>query len=216
MKRLAVIFAVFVYSFCFSQKFKLTDTIGHTGDFTKMDSNWNIVKVKDADLILDSLKFEFLQTETIKKLNKIRREFGMPELIVDIRLKPAAIHNANYNRYCMQHKIFQPGHEWEQQGKWTMTHFQRVDIPGHDEILYPDQRIKLLQPNIFSGIAEELTSCITYNNWTYDKISDNIINAYKACSAHWNALTTNTKWNCIYLYIDRKNGICYAILGQYK
>ena len=86
MKKVAFIFAVFVSSFCFSQKFKLADPIGHTGDFTKMDSNWNIVKVKDADLILDSLKFEFLQTETIKKLNKIRRESGMPELIVDIRL----------------------------------------------------------------------------------------------------------------------------------
>ena len=140
----------------------------------------------------------------------------MPELVVDIRLKPAATH-AYYNRYCQKHEIFQPGEEWVQKGVVTMTHKQRVDIPNHDEILYPDQRIKLLQPNIFSKITEELTSCLTISYDTYDQISDEILNNYKACiDGHWKALTKNPDWNCGYLYIDRTNNKCFFILGQYK
>ena len=216
MRNIMLVLVLLVSGIGFGQDFNLYDAFGHHGDFTKMDSNWNIIKVRDADKFSDSLKFEFLQSETIKKLNEIRSESGMPDFVVDIRLKPAAVHNANYNRYCRIHKIFQPGQEWSQKGIYTLTHTQRVDIPNHDEILYPDQRINLLPPNIFSSITEELTSVMTFDSWSYDKISDNVINAYKACTGHWNALTTNTKWNCIYLYIDRRNGICYVILGQYE
>ena len=216
MKKLVLAFGILCSGLAIGQDFNLYDTIGQHGDFTKMDSNWNIIKVRDADKFSDSLKFEFLQSETIKKLNEIRSRSGMHDFVVDIRLKPAAVHNANYNRYCRIHKIFQPGQEWYQKGIYTLTHTQRVDIPNHDEILYPDQRIKLLPPNIFSSITEELTSFVPFDDRTYDELSNNIINSYKACTGHWNALTTNTKWNCIYLYIDQRNGICYVILGQYE
>lgn len=218
MKKLFLVFSIAVSSFGFvsSQTFKLSDTIGHTGPFTKFDENWDIIKVSDADVISDSLKSEFIQNETLKKLNKIRKDIGMAELIIDDRLKPAATHNAVYNRYCSQNQIFQPGQEWAQKGKYTLTHDQRVDIPSHEEILYPDQRIKLLEPNVFSAITEELTMSTTYAKYTYDYIIDRILLNYKACDAHWNALTKNPKWNCVYFYHDRINGFCYIILGQYK
>ena len=154
MKKLAVVLALVVSGMGNAQKFKLTDTIGHTGPFGKLDDNWDIVYTGPADKISDSLKSEFIQTETLKKLNKIRKDAGMKELIVDVRLKPAATHNATYNLYCSDNQIFQPGQEWYQKGQFTLTHDQRVNIPNFDEILYPNQRIKLLEPNIFSEITE--------------------------------------------------------------
>ena len=71
MKKIILSISILLSGIAFSQNFKSTDKIGHTKYFTKMDSNWNIIKVKDADKISDSLKFEFLQTVTINKLNKI-------------------------------------------------------------------------------------------------------------------------------------------------
>jgi hypothetical protein len=216
MKKLVLAVSILVSGLVFGQDFKLSDTIGHTGDFYKFDDDWNLIKIKDANLILDSLKHEFIQTETLKRLNKIRQNAGMKPLIVDIRLKPAATHNAYYNRYCADNKIFQPGEEWAQQGKFTITHTQRVDIPNHEEILWPDQRIKLLEPNIFSEINEELTMSWYTDDHTYDRICNMVLDHYKVCSAHWNSLTKNPKWDCVYFYQDRVNGFCYVILGSYN
>ena len=215
MKKLAVALAVVVSGFVNAQPFKLSDKIGHTGDFHKLDDEWNLIKVADADKISDSLKSEFIQTETLKKLNKIRKDAGMKPLIVDVRLKPAATHNATYNRYCLYNKIFQPGQEWYQKGEVTLTHTQRVDIPNFTEILWPDQRIKLLEPNVFASINEELTMSHRYADYTYDYITTDILDMYKICSAHWTALTKNPSWDCVYFYHDRQDGFCYVILGKY-
>jgi hypothetical protein len=215
MKNLILTLVLLISGFVVGQNFKLSDTIGHTGGFYVMDDNWNINKVADANKISDSIKCEFIQSETLKKLNKIRKESGMKELIVDDRLKPAATHNAYYNRYCADNDIFQPGQEWAQQGKFTLTHAQRVDIPNHDEILYPDQRIRLLEPNVFSEITEELTMSFWIDTDTYDFITDRILYNYKACDGHWFDLTKNPKWDCVYFYNDRVNGFCYVILGSY-
>ena len=159
MKKIILSISIILLSgIAFGQsKYKLSDLRGHMRAFYEFNDNWELIKVAEADVVSDSLKCEFIQIETIKKLNRIRVENGMPELVVDIRLKPAATHNAYYNRYCWKHEIFQPGEEWAQKGKFTLTHTQRVDIPNHEEILWPDQRIRLLQPNVFSEITEELT-----------------------------------------------------------
>lgn len=218
MKKLAVVFAVVVSGFVNAQPFKLSDKIGHTGEFWKLeileDDSVSFYKVADADKISDSLKSEFIQTETLKKLNKIRKDAGMKPLIVDVRLKPAATQNAAYNRYCANNKIFQKGEEWSQ-GEFTLTHTQRADIPNFDEILWPDQRIKLLEPNVFASINEELTMSHRYADYTYDYITTDILDMYKICSAHWTALTKNPSWDCVYFYHDRQNGFCYVILGKY-
>jgi hypothetical protein len=216
MKNLILTVSLVISSFVVGQNFKLSDTIGHTGDFYEWGDNWDLIKVADANKISDSIKCEFIQSETLKKLNKIRKESGMKPLIVDDRLKPAATHNAYYNRYCADNDIFQPGQEWAQQGKFTITHTQRVDIPNHEEILWPDQRIRLLEPNVFSEITEELTMSTMYAIRTYDFITDDILFAYKACDGHWFSLTKNPKWDCVYFYQDRVNGFCFIILGKYK
>lgn len=216
MKNLILTVSLVISSFVVGQNFKLSDTIGHTGDFYEWGDNWDLIKVADRNKISDSIKSEFIQSETLKKLNKIRKESGMKELIVDDRLKPAATHNAYYNRYCADNDIFQPGEEWAQQGKFTLTHSQRVDIPNHEEILYPDQRIRLLEPNVFSEITEELTMSFWIYTDTYDYITDDILFAYKACDGHWFDLTKNPKWDCVYFYHDRVNGFCFIILGKYK
>lgn len=218
MKKLILVIALGVSGFGFGQTFKLSDKIGHTGEFWKLeilkDDSVSFYKVADADKISDSLKSEFIQTETLKKLNKIRKDAGMKPLIVDVRLKPAATHNATYNRYCADNKIFQKGEEKFQRG-FTLTHTQRADIPNFDEILEPWDRIKLLEPNVFASITEELTMGTTYANYSYDYITTNVLEMYKICSAHWTALTKNPSWDCVYFYHDRQNGFCYVILGKY-
>ena len=217
MKKIILSISILLSGIAFGQsKYKLSDLRGHMEAFYEFNDNWELIKVAEADVVSDSLKCEFIQTETIKKLNRIRVEKGMPELVVDIRLKPAATHNAYYNRYCWKHEIFQPGEEWAQKGKFTLTHTQRVDIPNHEEILWPDQRIRLLQPNVFSEITEELTMISNSFDETYQQIIDHILRNYKGCSAHWNALTKNPKWDSVYFYMDRINSRCYIILGQYK
>jgi len=220
MKKLLVIAAVTLSAVCFSQtksipKFKLSDTVGHTGTFWILKDGY-LVGETPADSIRDSLKCEFIQTETLKKLNKIRKDAGMKELVVDIRLKPAATHNAKYNLYCFKNKVFQPGYEWYQKGKITMTHSQFVDIPNFEELKEPWDRIKLLEPGVFSSITEELQTGF-YLPWdTFDFITSDILNGYKACDAHWTALTKNPKWDCVYFYHDRVNAYCYIILGSYS
>jgi hypothetical protein len=218
MKKLAVVLAVVVSGFVNAQPFKLSDKIGHTGEFWKLeileDDSVSFYKVADADKISDSLKSEFIQTETLKKLNKIRKDAGMKPLIVDVRLKPAATQNAAYNRYCANNKIFQKG-EKKSQGEFTLTHTQRADIPNFDEILEPWDRIKLVEPNVFASITEELTMSFYLPSYTYDYITTDVLEMYKICSAHWTALTKNPSWDCVYFYHDRQNGFCYIILGKY-
>ena len=220
MKTLLVIIAVTLSAVSFSQtkpipKFKSTDTVGHMHTFKIYDKDGYLVGETPADSIRDSLKSELIQTLTLQKLNKIRKDAGIKELIVDIRLKPAATHNATYNRYCSENRVFQPGYEWYQKGKFTITHDQLVDIPNFEELKEPWDRIKLLEPGVFSSITEELTMSGFWSTNTFDQAADNILDGYKACSAHWTALTKNPKWDGVYFYHDRVNGFCYVILGCY-
>ncbi len=200
MNKLILIWCFAIPVLGLGQKFKLTDTLG---------------KIDKGDLVRDSLKREFIQVESIIKLNQIRKDLGMKPLIYDERLKPAAYHNIVYNRYCQWNKIFQPGLEWEQEGKYTQTHVQYVDIPNFDEIVYPDQRIKLLEKNVLSKITEELTVNYHTDTHTFDRITSSVWDRYKICSSHWNALTTNKEWNSVYMYWDTKTGLIIVILGKY-
>lgn len=199
MKNLVLIFLVCFVGNLFSQKFKLTDTVG---------------RINNGNDFLDSLKREYIQVESIKKLNKIRKDLGMKPLIYDERLKPAAYHNIVYNRYCQWNRIFQPGEE-RSQGNNTLTHTQRVDIPNFTEILWPDQRISLLEKGVFQKITEELTQDISWPTWTFDEVTNRPWDRYKVCSAHWNALTKSTEWDAVYFYHDTKTGLHVVILGKY-
>ena len=207
MKKLFFIFSVLVVSSVTAQtpKFKLTDKHG----------DWNA-----GDVRLDSLKQEFIQAEVVKKINSIRVANGMKALILDEGLRPAAVQNAIYNRWCLENKIVQYPDE-----TCTMTHIQRIDMPNFEEIYWPDARIKLLDQTRFSSITEELTYDLIFdlqNTETYQKRVDEVIKLYKACDAHWNAMTKNPKWDAIYVFYDLhasekgKTAIVYIILGNYK
>lgn len=201
MKKLIVVFGIMLTSgLGFGQKFKLSDTVGRTNR---------------GNDYLDSIKREFIQVESVKKLNKIRKDLGMKPLIYDERLKPAAYHNVVYNRYCQWNEIIQPNQPKEN-GNSTMTHTQDVDIPNFKEIVWPDQRISLLEKGVFSKITEELTQDIIWSTWTFDEVTKRPWDRYKICSAHWGALTKSTVWDAIYFYYDTKTGLHVVILGKYN
>jgi hypothetical protein len=218
MKKFLVVLAVAVSSFSFSQPtFKLTDTIGHFGINRQLDIFTGVYTfINNGNPQRDSLKREYIQKVSIDKLNEIRKASGMKALIYDERLKPAAWHNAVYNRYCLTNRIFQPGEEKMQRGKYTQTHNQRVDIPDFTEILYPEQRISLLDQTVFSKITEELTSERYAESKTYMQVAEAVWFKYKVCDGHWSALTKDTEWDCVYFYYDTTNGQHVVILGKYK
>jgi hypothetical protein len=159
----------------------------------------------------DSLADVFICTEIIKKLNAIRKTKGMKPLIVDARLAPAAYHHAIYLDYVHDHKILN-GEDNDNVN--TATHFQRYDIPGFDEILDPWDRIKLLQPGVFRSITEELTGIGSTFKETYDQVTTNTLNDYKACSAHWTSLTANPNYDAVFMFITH-HGMVVTILGDY-
>jgi hypothetical protein len=185
-------------------KFKLSDT---TGD-------WN-----QGNNYLDSLKQEFIQLETFKEINRRRAAYGMKPLVLDTGLRAAAVHNAIYNRWCLKNRIVQrPGDDC------TMTHDQRVDMPGFDEIKFPEFRIKLLDQTRFASITEELTWCAIFNlqnTDTYKMRVDHVIKNYEVSEAHWYAITKNPKWDAIYIFYDlhftdtAQNVCVFIILGNY-
>jgi hypothetical protein len=158
----------------------------------------------------DSLADVFMCTEIIKKLNAIRKTKGMKPLIVDVRLAPAAYHHAIYLDYVHDHKIMAPENDY----KTSMTHSERYDIPGFNEILDPWDRIKLLQPGVFRSITEELTGIGSTIQLTYDQVTTNTLNYYKACSAHWTSLTTNPNYDAVFMFITH-HGVVVTILGDY-
>lgn len=220
MKKLLVLLVLLVSGTLFSQTFKLSDTVGRFQghydshfDYDSILNQYVYVKelVREPEPLRDSLKREFIQVESVKKLNKIRKDLGMKPLIYDERLKPAAYHNLVYNRYCQWNNIFQP-----EEGNTKLTHIQTVDIPNFTEIYWPDQRISLLEKDVFSKITEELTSDIIWPTWTFDEVTNRPWDRYKICSAHWSALTKSTEWDAIYFYRDTKTGIHVVILGKYK
>jgi hypothetical protein len=174
-------------------KYKLTDLVNRAYNYKQ-----------------DSLKNEFMCAEIIKKLNAIRKTKGMKPLIVDARLAPAAYHHAIYLDYVHDHKIMAPENDY----KTSMTHFQRYDIPGFNEILDPWDRIKLLQPGVFRSITEELTGIGCTIQLTYDQVTTNTLNDYKACSAHWTSLTTNPNYDAVFMFITH-HGMVVTILGDY-
>jgi hypothetical protein len=177
-----------------STKYKLTDLVNRAYDYSK-----------------DSLKNEFISSETIKKLNAIRKAKGMKPLIVDARLAPAAYHHAFYLDYVHDHKILSGE---DNDNVTTMTHSERYDIPNFNEILDPWDRIKLLEPGVFRSITEELTGFGVTYTLTYDQVTTNTLNYYKSCSAHWNALTSNPKYDAVFMFITH-HGLVVTILGDY-
>jgi hypothetical protein len=98
---------------------------------------------------------------------------------------------------------------------WKLEILEDDSVTNFDEILWPDQRIKLLEPNVFASINEELTMSFFLPSYTYDYITTDVLDMYKICSAHWTSLTKNPSWDCVYFYHDRQNGFCYIILGKY-
>ena len=187
-------------------KFKLSDKHG----------DWNA-----GDDFLDSLKQEFIQAEVVKKINSIRVANGMKALILDEGLRPAAVQNAIYNRWCLKNRIVQYPDE-----NCTMTHIQRIDMPNFEEIYWPDARIKLLDQTRFSSITEELTYDLIPNlqkTDTYQKRVDEVIKLYKASEGHWYDITKDPKWDAVYVFYDFKTitssdtvVIVYIILGNYE
>jgi hypothetical protein len=187
-----------------SPKFKLSDTTG----------KWN-----RGNDYLDSLKQEFIQLETFKEINRRRAAYGMKPLVLDTGLRPAAVHNAIYNRWCLKNRIVQhPGDDC------TMTHFQRVNMPGFTEIEFPMSRIRLLDQNRFASITEELTWCAIanlQNTDTYKKRVDHVIENYECSKAHWYDITKDPKWDAIYIFYDlhftdtAQNVCVFIILGDY-
>lgn len=218
MKNLIVIIAVLVSGFVYSQnKFKLTDTIGHFNINQSLNiftGEWTFINAGNP--AHDSLKREYIQKVSVDKLNEIRKGLGMKPLVYDVRLKPAAWHNVVYNRYCQDNNVFQPGEEFIQQGLYTITHTQRVDIPNFTEILWPDQRISLLDKSVFHQITEELTQEFYGEDMTYKEVSESVWKKFKHCNGHWTSLTKVTNWDCIYFYYDNTNGMHVVILGEYK
>jgi len=192
MKKLFIIAIVTVSSIncMFSQvkskttpKYKLTDTVG----------TWN-----KGNLYLDSIKQEFIQNEIIKQFNAERMARGVAPLTLDPGLKPAAVHNAIYNRYCMYHGIIQ-----DAGSESTMTHFQNVDIPNFNEIPEVGARIKLLDESKFDMITEELQFAVVCEcvDPTFQQVSTQVTENFKQSSAHWNSITNKT-WDAVYVYYD--------------
>lgn len=177
-------------------KFKLTDTIG----------KWN-----QGNLYRDSLKQEFIQQEITKKINAARVKKGMKPLISDIGLKPAAVHNAIYNRYCFAHDIHST---WSYS---TMTHFQNVDIPNFTEIVDPWARISLLDRTKFAGITENLTlSLIMSPNLTFQQVIDIAVGDFAHSLPHWESLTEHEQWDAMYVYYDLHTGsLCEPLTYEY-
>lgn len=199
-------------------KYKLTDTIGY----------WNY-----GNLYTDSIKQEFIQNEIIKQFNAARIAKGVAPLTPDAGLKPAAVHNAKYNRYCLANEIEQiPGQTI------YMSHFQKVDIPNFEEIPEVGARIKLLDQTKFGGITEELTFNVicACNPQTFQQTVDNTVNNFKASVHHWDDIV-GEQWDAVYVYYDlhatelvswvnpftgvheslnSMNVITYVILGVYK
>lgn len=159
----------------------------------------------------DSLADVFISTETIKKLNAIRKAKGMKPLIVDARLAPAAYHHAIYIDYVMDHNILNGE---DNDGVSTVTHFERHDIPNFTEILDPWDRIKLLEPGVFRSITEELSGIGSTYKETYDQVTTNTLNFFKGCSAHWTALTANPKYDAVFMFITHR-GEVIIMLGDY-
>jgi hypothetical protein len=196
MKKLLLAASLLVCLFTVAQskpKYKLTDLVERAYVYKQ-----------------DSLKNEFMCAETIKKLNAIRKTNGMKPLIVDARLAPAAHHHAIYMDYAADHNIMAP----ENDNTTAMTHFERYDIPGFNEILDPWDRIKLLQPNVFRSITEELSGIGCTIQLTYDQVTTNTLNFFKACSAHWTSLTTNPKYDAVFMFISH-HGEVIIMLGDY-
>jgi hypothetical protein len=187
-------------------KFKLSDT---TGD-------WN-----QGNNYLDSLKQEFIQLETFKEINRRRAAYGMKPLVLDTGLRPAAVHNAIYNRWCLKNRIVQqPGDDC------TMTHFQRVDMPGFTEIEFPMFRIRLLDQTRFASITEELTWEPIFNlqnKDTFKQRVDGNIFGFEMSEGHWYDITKDPKWDAIYIFYDlhytgdtKSEHVCvFIILGDY-
>jgi len=179
------------------------------------------------------LKQEFIQNEVIKQFNAARKAKGIAPLTADVGLKPAAVHNAIYNRYCMHKGIVQyAGSET------TMTHFQNIDIPNFNEIPEVGARIKLLDQSKFNAITEELTfnPICAYNPETFQQAIAHVVNNFKASEHHW-ADITNKHWDAVYVYYDlhatelftwtnpvsgkleplnSMNVMIFVILGEYK
>jgi len=216
MKNLMLVLVLLVSGFGFSQNFKLSDTLGNMdGRFTYvLDENWNLRKdtISMTEPLRDSLKREFIQVEAVKKLNAIRKEKGMKPLIFEEGLRPAAYHNVVYNRYMFEHKIKSPMGDGTES---YMTHNQYTDIPNHEELVYPWDRVKLLDRSKIKSINEVLTQNTYKEEWTFDHTCNRIWEMYSICDAHWNALTTEKEWDCIFIYRDFENGVVYGILGVY-
>jgi hypothetical protein len=159
----------------------------------------------------DSLADIFISTETIKKLNAIRKAKGMKPLIVDSRLAPAAYHHAFYMDYVHDHNILNGE---DNDNVTTATHFQRYNIPNFTEILDPWDRIKLLEPGVFRSITEELSGIGSTIKLTYDQVTTNTLNFFKGCDAHWYALTSNPKYDAVFMFITH-HGEVIIMLGDY-
>ena len=194
MKKLLLTASLFVSLLTVAQskpKYKLTDLVNKSYEYQK-----------------DSLKNEFICSESIKKLNAIRKTKGMKPLIVDNRLAPAAYHHAIYLNYVADHNIL------SEDGKFTVTHVERFDIPNFTEILDSWDRIKLLDSGVFKEIREELTVIGCTIKATFDQVTSSTLRNYEACDAHWTALTTNAKQDAIFMFITRR-GTVVTILGDY-
>lgn len=218
MKNLVFILMLCFVGNLFSQKFKLTDTIGkflgrydvvYDYDSIKEVYNSKLVLVRQNEPLRDSLKREFIQVESIKKLNEIRKQNGLKPLVFEELLRPAAYHNLTYNRYMYTNRISSDN------DGWFLTHNQYIDIPNFNELTYPWDRIALLDQTKISSITEELTCDTNFPDWTFNTVCDKIWSSYKICYAHWDQLTKNPKWDCVFIYRDFENGIIITILGAY-